>query len=280
MIVGLLMLVSGAFAGAFGALLGLGGGVLLVPLLTLGFGRPLRESVAVALVCVIVTSSAASGAHIQRRTANLRLGLLLALFTAVGSLVGGLIAFLIPERLLAALFALLLVYVCVTMARGARRPPGEADPGRSETGRSGSLPQELPDTSLAGRISGPEYRVRRIGPGSAASVGSGLLSALLGVGGGVINVPTMHVLMGVPLRVATATSNLVVGVTAIASAIIYLVRGEIDPYVAGPTALGVFVGATVGSRSAHRVDVRVLRALFVIVLGYTAFQMALRALAS
>lgn len=277
MITGLLLLVSGSFAGAFGALLGLGGGVLLVPLLTLGFERPLRESVAVALVCVIVTSSAASGAHLQRRTANLRLGLLLALFTALGSLVGGLIAFLVPERLLAALFALLLVYVCVTMARGFLSGGGG---GGTRVAASGEPPPGAarPDGALADLLSTPDYRVRRVAPASGASVGSGLLSALLGVGGGVINVPTMHVLMGVPLRVATATSNLVVGVTAIASAIIYLVNGAIDPYVAGPTALGVFAGATVGARNAHRVDVRVLRGLFVIVLGWTALQMARRAL--
>jgi len=277
-IAGLLMLVSGAFAGAFGALLGLGGGVLLVPLLTLGFGRPLRESVAVALVCVIVTSTAASGAHIQRRTANLRLGLVLSLFTAVGALAGGLVAFLIPERFLAGLFAVLLVYVCITMAQGLwRRADTHA---ASVTSVSAAVSLDAPpDTSLAAKLSAPGYRVRRIGPASVASVGSGVMSALLGVGGGVINVPTMNTLMGVPLRVATATSNLVVGVTAIASAIIYLVRGEIDPYVAGPVALGVFAGATVGSRTAHRVDVRVLRALFVIVLGWTAFQMARRALA-
>lgn len=273
------MLVSGAFAGAFGALLGLGGGVLLVPLLTLGFGRPLRESVAVALVCVIVTSSAASGAHLQRRTANLRLGLLLALFTALGSLVGGLVAFLVPERLTAGLFALLLVYVCITMARGivprARREGAAAVPLPAREPLSSAAE---PDRSLAALLSTRDYRVRRVGPASGASVGSGVLSALLGVGGGVINVPTMHVLMGVPLRVATATSNLVVGVTAIASAIIYLVNGAIDPYVAGPTALGVFAGATLGARHAHRVDARVLRALFLIVLGWTAFQMGRRAI--
>lgn len=275
MITGLLMLVSGAFAGAFGALLGLGGGVLLVPLLTLGFGRPLREAVAVALVCVIVTSSAASGAHLQRRTANLRLGLLLALFTALGSLVGGLVAFLVPERLLAGLFALLLVYVCATMARGLL--PRGRRPGAERT-RDAPPPPEPPAGPVAALLSTPDYRVRRLGAASGASVGSGLLSALLGVGGGIINVPTMHVLMGVPLRVATATSNLVIGVTAIASAIIYLVNGAVDPYVAGPTALGVFAGATVGARNAHRVDVRILRGLFVVVLGWTALQMARRAL--
>ena len=113
---GLLMLAGGAVAGVFGSLLGLGGGVLIVPLLTLVFGLPLREAVAVSLVCVIMTSSAAAGVYLERRVANLRLGLSLELFTAIGALVGGSIAFLLDERLLSGLFATLLVYVAVTMA--------------------------------------------------------------------------------------------------------------------------------------------------------------------
>ena len=110
-------------------------------------------------------------------------------------------------------------------------------------------------------------------------MGAGVVSALLGIGGGLVKVPVMHLLMGVPLRVATATSNLMIGVTASASAIIYLLRGEIDPLVAGPTAVGVFLGATLGSRMAHRVDLRLLRILFMVVLLYTAVQMVRRALA-
>ena len=104
------------------------------------------------------------------------------------------------------------------------------------------------------------------------------MSALLGIGGGLIKVPLMNLAMGVPLRVATATSNMMIGITASASAIIYLLRGGIDPYVAGPTAVGVFVGASIGSRTAQRVDVRVLRMLFVVVLLITAWQMAVRAI--
>jgi uncharacterized membrane protein YfcA len=111
----------------------------------------------------------------------------------------------------------------------------------------------------------------------AGSVFAGLNSALLGVGGGIIKVPVMHLVMGVPLRTATATSNMMMGITATASAVIYLLRDEIDPFVAGPVALGVFVGASAGSRLAHRVDLRILRWLFVVVLIYTAVQMALRA---
>jgi len=127
-------------------------------------------------------------------------------------------------------------------------------------------------------MSGPDYQVHGFVPGAVGSVGGGVMSALLGIGGGAVLVPVMHLAMGVPLRVATATSNLMIGVTATASAIIYLLRGGIDPFVAAPTAIGVFLGATLGSRTSHRIDVRVLRLLFVVVLLYTAFQMLRRAL--
>src|SRR4029079_4455098 len=124
MIDGLLMIGAGFGAGLFGSLLGLGGGTLIVPILTLGFGLPLIKAVGVSLVCVIVTSGAASGVYLERRVANLRLGMTLELFTAVGALVGGLVAFLLPERLLEVLFGALLIYVAVTMAR--RREPARA----------------------------------------------------------------------------------------------------------------------------------------------------------
>ena len=127
-------------------------------------------------------------------------------------------------------------------------------------------------------LDGPGYAVHGLGRGAIGSIGAGVVSALLGIGGGLIKVPVMHLVMGVPLRVATATSNLMIGITATASAIIYLLRGGIDPFVAGPTAIGVFLGATIGSRTAHRIDLRVLRILFVAVLSWTAFEMIRRAL--
>jgi uncharacterized protein len=266
-IAGLLLLVGGTAAGIFGSLLGLGGGILLVPLLTLGFGRPLREAVAVSLVSVIVTSAAAAGVYLERHVANLRLGMVLELFTAIGALVGGLIAFLLDERLLAGLFAALLVYVGVTMIRG---PAADR--------RAGTATTETPPTGFLATLAGPGYDVRNLPGGIAGSVLAGVVSALLGVGGGIVKVPTMHLVMGVPLRVATATSNLMIGITATAGAVIYLLRDEVDPYIAGPVAFGVFVGATIGSRTAHRIDVRYLRWLFVAVLAYTALQMGRRAL--
>ena len=256
MAVALLMIAGGTAAGVFGSLLGLGGGVLIVPLLTLVFGLELREAVGVSLVSVIMTSSVAAGVYLERHTADLRLGMRLELFTAIGALIGGSIAFLLAERLLALLFAGLLIYVAVSMLR-ARTPAAPAGP-----------PGE------------PEmYEVRNMRLGVVGATGAGVLSALLGVGGGIVKVPLMHLGMGVPLRVATATSNLMVGITAAASAVIYVIHGGVDPYVAGPTVIGVFLGASIGSRISHRVDVRVLRFLFVAVLLYTAFEMLMKVVA-
>ena len=265
MVVGLLMVVGGAAAGAFGSVLGLGGGVLIVPLLTLGFGLPLREAVGVSLVCVIMTSSAAAGVYLERRIANLRLGVTLELFTVIGALLGGSIAFLLDERLLSGLFAALLLYVSGTMVRSGMRtaaPDGEI----VAPGLDGSLPSDALQP------------IRGLRLGIVGSFGAGIVSALLGIGGGIIKVPLMHLGMGVPLRVATATSNFMIGITAAASAVIYALNGGIDPYVAGPTAIGVFLGATAGSRVAHRIQLRYLRLLFVVVLGYTAIQMIGKAL--
>jgi uncharacterized membrane protein YfcA len=271
MIVGLLMLGGGAAAGVFGSLLGLGGGVLIVPLLTLGFGLPLRDAVGVSLVCVIMTSSAAAGVYLERHVANLRLGMTLELFTALGALVGGSIAFLLDERLITLLFAGLLVYVAVTMARTGTVPAVAA----TELDVA-PVTDDPASVTMLERLSGDGYRVRNLGRGVAGATGAGVVSALLGIGGGIVKVPLMHLAMGVPLRVATATSNLMIGITAAAGTVIYVIHGGIDPYVAGPTAIGVFLGASVGSRLSHRVDLRFLRLLFVIVLGYTAIQMLLR----
>ena len=286
MIEALWLLAGGAAAGGFGSLLGLGGGVLLVPLLTLVFGLDLRAAVGVSLVSVIVTSSAAAGVYLERNIANLRLGMTLELFTACGALVGGLVAVLIDERLLAFLFSGLLVYVSVTMLRAREPAPDDGaqlrpdldvpDDRHVEPLAAGDL-ASFRSAALA-RLSGDAYADRNLGRGIVGSTGAGVVSALLGIGGGIIKVPLMHIGMGVPLRVATATSNLMIGVTAAASAVIYLFRGEIDPYIAGTVAIGVFLGASIGSRVAHRIELRFLNLLFVGVLLFTALQMLLKAL--
>lgn len=292
--VGLLLLVGGIAAGAFGSLLGLGGGLLIVPLLTLGFGLPLREAVGVSLVCVIVTSSASAGVYLQRRQANLRLGMVLELFTGLGAVIGGAIAFLVDERLLAGLFTAILGYMAFSMLRAARRAgaspvPGEAPPSGEELVDARDVGDEAvesdePDEDArtvdpdAGTLGLAPTRAARMPLAATASVGAGVASALLGIGGGLVKVPVMNLVLGVPLRIATATSNLMVGITASTSAIVYLLRGGIDAYAAGPTAVGVFIGASLGSRLGHRVQLPYLRMLFVAVLLYTAYEMARRAL--
>jgi uncharacterized protein len=284
-VVALGLLAGGAAAGLFGSLLGLGGGVLLVPLLTLVFGLDLRAAVGVSLISVIMTSSAAAGVYLERNVANLRLGMTLELFTAMGALVGGLIAFLLNEQLLALLFSGLLVYVAITMLR-AREPAPDDVAGLPLEGDDLDRHVEPPRpvdlasfrSAALAHLSTETYAVRNLGRGVVGSAGAGVLSALLGIGGGIIKVPLMHVGMGVPLRVATATSNLMIGITAAASAVIYLLRDEVDPYVVGPVAIGVFIGASIGSRAAHRIELRVLNLLFVAVLLWTALQMLLKAL--
>jgi len=290
MVVGLAMMATGLGAGVFGSLLGLGGGILIVPLLTLGFGLPLRVAVGVSLVSVIVTSSASAAVFLQRHAANLRLGMTLELFTAAGAIGGGILAYALDERQLSALFALLLLYVAISMIR--RREPGAAARAGAQGDAASAPPAPLPSTTDAtrsarpdigfagyvARLSGPDYAIERFRLGIVGSIAAGVVSALFGVGGGIVKVPLMHLVMGVPLRVATATSNLMIGITASASAIIYLLRGGLDPFVSAPIAIGVFLGASAGSRIAHRVDVRVLRVLFTVVLLYTAFQMVQRAI--
>jgi uncharacterized membrane protein YfcA len=273
----LLLLAAGGFgAGVFGSLLGLGGGILIVPLLTVGFGVPFREAVGISLVCVIVTSSAA-GVYLDiPRTLARHAARGVHCHGCAPGRPGGVRA---AERVLAGLRRAAGLTAFSMLRRGRvqrRRLRNSRDPVE------GPGPQWPPpgaaSESLVDEIAGPGYRPRRLGAGAGGSLGAGILSALLGVGGGIVKVPLMHLVMGVPLKVATATSNLMIGVTAAASAVVYLVRGGIDPYIAGPTAVGVFAGAMVGSRLAARIDVRILRLLFVGVLALTAAQMALRAL--
>jgi uncharacterized membrane protein YfcA len=208
----------------------------------------------------------------------------LELFTATGALIGGSVAFLLDDRLLAFLFAILLLYVAATMLRaGTPEPVLDTEPDPSDSvdpdpdpgGPPAPAPPDAKPTLLDG-LSGKGYQVRNLGRGVVIATGAGVASALLGIGGGIIKVPLMNLAMGVPLRVATATSNMMIGITAAASAVIYAIHGGLDVYVAGPTAIGVFIGATAGSRLGHRVDLRYLRLLFVIVLVYTAIEMLLR----
>lgn len=263
----LLLVLGGLGAGAFGGLLGLGGGILIVPLLTLGFGVPLTAAVGTSLVCVIATSAGAAAVNVQGGRADVRLGMLLAAGTVVGALTGGLVAGLLPERVLAGLFALLMVYTAISMGQRL------FERGKPEPADTVAVDPALPDGPGA-----PEYRARHLGPSVAASVVAGNMSGLLGVGGGVVTVPLIHLGLRAPLAVATATSNFIVGLTGAAGAYVYLFRGDVDPRLAAPMVLGVVAGAWLQARVASRVPVRLLRAVFVLVVVYVAVEMAMRAM--
>ena len=180
-----------------------------------------------------MTSSAAAGVYLERHVANLRLGMTLELFTAFGALVGGSIAFLLDERLLDAAVRRPAASTSRSRCSVAAERGGAGRGDRRAGRRAADADRRAAATHRSTALSGTGYRVRNLGLGVVGATFAGVVSALLGIGGGIVKVPLMHLVMGVPLRVATATSNLMIGITAAASAIIYLLRGEIDPYVAG-----------------------------------------------
>ena len=262
----LLLLLSGLLAGTFGALLGLGGGILIVPILTLGFGVPLTAAVGTSLICVIATSTGAAAINVRAGRADVRLGTTLGAGTVVGALTGGLVAGLLPDRALAGLFAALLAYTGFSMTRRLRTS------------------EQVADDELAmdpGAIDGSEaapYRTHRLWTATGGAFLAGNVSGLLGVGGGIVTVPLMRLVMGAPMRVAVATSNFMMGITAAAGAYAYLFRGDIDPRLAAPVVLGVAAGAAIGAALSPRIHSSWLTGMFVVVVAYVAVRMALKAI--
>jgi uncharacterized protein len=269
----LLALLAALGAGVFGALVGVGGGIIVVPLLAVGLGVPLHNAIAVSLLGVIAVSTSASANYLAAGLVSRRIGLALLVATTLGGIVGGFVAGLVDARVLSALFGVVLIVVALRMLFG--REPVEPElidePG----------PLEFDATYIEPRT-GREvaYRVRNFGIGSVVSVFAGVLSGLLGVGGGIINVPTMNSLMGVPIRVAVTTSTYMLGATAVASAVLYFSRGEIDPALAGAVVVGSVLGGRIGARLQHRLPQRALVLIFVGVAVFFAFQMLLRAIGS
>lgn len=261
----LLLVIGGLVAGAFGALLGLGGGILIVPLLTLAFGVPLQAAVGTSLVCVIATSTGGAAVNVRAGRADVRLGIILGAGTVLGAFTGAVVAGILPERLLAGLFAALLAYTTFAMLRGLRT-----------RGNDGS--DEAVDPTVADGPGAPAYRTARLPWAIGGSFLAGNVSGLLGIGGGAVTVPLLHVLMTAPMKVAVATSNYIIGITGAAGAYAYLFRGDIDPRQAAPVVLGVIAGAAVGARIGSRLRTVWLVLLFATVLAYVAVQMARRAL--
>ncbi len=240
-----LLIATGVLAGALGALLGVGGGIVLVPVLVLGFHVPLADAVPASLMCVVASSCGAAASYVERGLSDIRLGLTLELATVLGALVGGMVAGLLAPAWVAVVFGLFALYVSVQMM--LLRPPQE---------------QRLED-----------YVPTNYPLGLSGSFVAGGLSALLGVGGGPLKVPLMSYGMRVPFKVASATSNLMIGVTGAASVAAYAWRGHVKLALVAPLVVGVLSGAVLGSRVMPRVSTGVLRRLFALLLLAVAVQM-------
>jgi uncharacterized protein len=257
-----LLVVLGFFAGLLGAVTGIGGGILVTPILALHFGIPIREAIGTSLVAVITTSAASSSVHLQRHTTDIRLGMTLELATSLGAAVMAYLVGYFNRGVLEGLFAAFLLYSSITIL--ARRGKVEDQP-------------ELP-TNGDGETILPAYEPKRYPLALAASLVAGGLSGLLGIGGGAIKVPIMFIFMGVPLMVATATSNFMIGVTAAASAIVYYRRGDILVHIAAPLAVGVFVGSLLGAWLAPRVRTKYVMYLLVGIMLYLAIHLCVHLL--
>lgn len=258
------LLITGLLAGILGALLGLGGGVIMIPALTILFKLPIHTAIGISLVGVIATSTGAAIANFSNDRIDTRLAMLLELATTVGAVIGALVSGYINAKTLYLLFAVVLIYNAYSMYRKAQ---SEASVGGERVSQT-----EGPDRR--------QYYLRNVPAGFAFSGIAGVMSGLLGIGGGLIKIPVMHFMMGVPLKTATATSNFMIGITATASAFIYYLNGEINPMATVPVALGIFAGANIGSRLNRAVSVRTLRRIFVIVFFYVSVQMILKGIRS
>ena len=266
----ILLAVVGFVGGAFGSMVGLGGGVFMVPALALFMDVPIHQAIAASLLAVVATSTTAAAAYLRDDLTNLRLGMTLETATVTGALAGGLAGAVLSRGVLSAVFGGVMVVVALYLL--VRPLTGGPPVGEPEA--LGALGASYYDCSLAKAVS---YRVRRLPAGLGASLIAGAVSGLLGVGGGFLKVPVMVLAMRVPVRAAVCTSSFMIGVTACAGAIVYLARGLVDPITAVPVVLGVVLGAYLGSRAAIRVRSSILTVTLAVVLLALAIQMILAA---
>lgn len=269
-----LLILGGVAAGTFGALFGLGGGIVMVPILVVALDVPMHNAIATSLVTVIATSSAATSRNVREGLANLRLGVTLEIATVAGAIVGGSVAGLLPARHLMLLFAATLVALSVLMARG-RDAGGISAEELGDGVVFGPLDASYHDPTLARDVT---YGVRRLPVAMSVSGVAGVLSGLLGIGGGVLKVPVLALYCGVPMKAAAATSNAMIGVTAMASVFVYFGRGEVLPLVTAASVLGIIGGAMAGTWISARTNPAALRRWFAVVMVLIAAQMVWKVL--
>jgi len=263
-------------AGFLGSLLGLGGGLIVIPALTLLLHIDIRLAIGASIVSVIATSSGAAAAYVRDRMANIRVAMFLELGTTLGGITGAYIAGIVHPRFLFILFGLILGYSAMAMLRGRRRNEDEeVIPG--PWARVLRLKSSYYDHAAGEEI---VYQPVRARIGLGLMYIAGIVSGLLGIGSGALKVPAMDLAMELPIKVSTATSNLMIGVTAAASAGVYFSRGQIDPFIAAPVAMGVLAGAFMGSKTLGKIHSQAMRVAFIVVLVVIALQMLYKGVVS
>src|SRR5437667_6514459 len=258
-------------AGFLGSLTGLGGGVVLVPLLTLFFKVDLRYAIGASLVSVIATSSGSAAAYVKEGFSNIRIGMFLEIATTVGALLGAYLTAKVPASALATLLGVVLIYSAFVSRRTRPRTetPEPSDPLATKLKMNGTFP----DTSGI-----RSYNVYRVPAGFGVMFGAGALSGLLGISSGALKVVAMDQAMKIPFKVSTTTSNFMIGVTAAASAGVYLSRGYIDPCLAMPVMLGVLAGSVLGTRILMKAETNWLRLVFSVVIVVLGLEMIYKGL--
>jgi len=258
-------------AAILGSMLGLGGGVFLVPILTLFFGIDQKVAIGASAIVVVTNSVVGSSVHLRSHFVNLRLAMLLQVSTAAGAIAGALVGVNADPAIVFAVFGAVLIYAALSMAfrreaRGAGVLPGTPDPLRL-----GALFRDPATNADVSYIPG------RMPLGMGIGAGAGVISGMLGVGGGVVLVPAMNLLLKVPVKAAVGTSSFMVGITSVATAFVFYSQGKVDPSVVVPAVIGVFAGGQIGSRLTRRLRARRLSALFAVILLYLGASLLLRA---
>ena len=269
----LIMLLVSVVAGFLGSLVGVGGGIVIIPILTIFLGVDIHFAIGASIVSVIATSSGAAASFIKDRLTNLRIGMFLELGTTAGAIAGAAIAAYVDSVALELVFAGLLFVTLVPLIRKI----GEDIPANPELrGLSGRL--QLRGSYIETDGAKIDYNATRPGLGLFGMIIAGVTSGLLGVGGGTFKVLSMDLAMKLPMKVSTTTSNFMIGVTAAASAGVYFVRGDVNPLIVAPVALGILIGASIGARVLPRTRNPAIRKVFAVVLAAGAIEMMVRAL--
>jgi uncharacterized membrane protein YfcA len=272
MVTTIVILFAGAlFAGFLGSLTGLGGGVVIVPLLTLGFGVDIRYAIGTSLISVIATSSGAASAYVKEGLLNIRVGMFLEIATTLGAIAGAAIAIFAPTHAIAVIFGLVLLYSAfVSFQKGKENLTTESLPVK----KSGRMAKLLKANGTYVSANGPQnYTLQNMGGGFTVMGLAGILSGLLGIGSGALKVIAMDSIMKIPFKVSTSTSNFMIGVTAAASAGVYLTRGYIDPILSMPVMVGVLIGSLTGAKVLLKSRTKSIRIVFAIVVTFLALEM-------